>query len=44
MPIRIEQPVVDRVREILNGSCGYPLPTTKADSNNLIVYECFIVK
>lgn len=39
MPIRIEQPVVDRVREILNGSCGYPLPTTKADSNNLIVYE-----
>lgn len=39
MTVRIEQPVVDKVRGILNKNYGYPLPSTKEDENNIIVYE-----
>lgn len=39
MAKRIEQPVVDKTREILFSLCGYPLPSTKEDKNNIIVYE-----
>lgn len=39
MSRKIEQAIVDKVREILYFQCGYPLPSTKADKNNIIVYE-----
>lgn len=39
MAKRIEQPVVDKTREILYSLCRYPLPSTKKDNNNIIVYE-----
>ena len=39
MSKRIEQPVVDMVREILHKKCGYPLPAITEDENHIIVYE-----
>lgn len=39
MAKRIEQPIVDVVREILYKKCEYPLPSTTEDENNIIVYE-----
>lgn len=39
MAKRIEQPIVDRTREILHNICKYPLPSTLENENNIIVYE-----
>lgn len=39
MQKRIEQPIVDKTRKILHDVCGYPLPSTKKNKDNLIVYE-----